>query len=99
MADAPKLAFAPIATPTSGVLVVFADGEVRLGPKTRAALGSAADLVARAARSEKFTGKNGSVLDIVAPGGLKVSRLIVIGTGKAADRRSDDFVKLGGVAM
>jgi leucyl aminopeptidase len=99
MAEAPKLAFAAISAPSSGVLVVFADGEVRLGPKTRTVLGSAADLVARAARSEKFTGKSGSVLDIVAPAGLKVSRLIVIGTGKAADRKDGDFVKLGGIAM
>jgi leucyl aminopeptidase len=99
MADAPKLAFAPIATPTSGVLVVFADGDLRLGPKTRAALGSAAELVARIAKAEKFTGKSGSALDIVAPAGLSVSRLIVIGTGKTADRKTDDFVKLGGIAM
>jgi leucyl aminopeptidase len=99
MADAPKLAFAAISAPADGVLVVFADGDLRLGPKTRAVLGSAAQLVARAARSEKFTGKSGSALDIVAPAGLKVSRLIVIGTGKAADRKSDDVVKLGGIAM
>jgi leucyl aminopeptidase len=99
MADAPKLAFAPIATPTSGVLVVFADGDLRLGPKTRAALGSAAELIARVAKAEKFTGKSGSALDIVAPAGLGVSRLIVIGSGKAADRKTDDFVKLGGTAM
>jgi leucyl aminopeptidase len=99
MADTPKLAFAAIAAPTSGVLVVFADGDVRLGPKTRTVLGSAADLVARVARTEKFTGKSGSALDIVAPAGLKVSRLIVIGTGKAAERKIDDFVKLGGMAM
>jgi leucyl aminopeptidase len=99
MADAPKLAFAAISAPTGGVLVVFADGDLRLGPKTRAALGSTAELVARAARSEKFTGKSGSALDIVAPADLKVSRLIVIGTGKAADRKTDDFVKLGGIAV
>ncbi|MEA2927624.1 MAG: leucyl aminopeptidase [Hyphomicrobiales bacterium] len=99
MADAPKLAFAAITTPPSGVLVVFADGDLQLGPKTRAALGSASELVARVAKAEKFTGKSGTALDIVAPAGLAVSRLIVIGTGKAADRKADDFVKLGGAAM
>ena len=61
-------------------------------------LGSAADLVARAAKAERFTGKSGSALDIVAPAGLKATRLIVIGTGKAADRKPQDFVKLGGIA-
>ena len=99
MADARKLGFGPIAAPASGVLIVFADDNLRFGPRTRSALGSATDLVARAARSERFTGKSGSALDIVAPTGLKAARLIVIGTGKAADRKLQDLVKLGGVAM
>src|SRR5262249_60367138 len=60
------------------------------------ALGGAADLVAGAAAAAGFTGKNGSALDIVAPAGLKVSRLTVIGIGKAGDK--PDLVKLGGVA-
>jgi leucyl aminopeptidase len=99
MAVAPKLAFAAISAPASGVLVVFTDGGLRFGSKTRSVLGSMAGLVARVARVEKFTGKSGAALDIVAPAGLKVSRLIVIGTGKAAERKTDDFVKLGGIAI
>ena len=73
--------------------------ELRLGSKTRGVLGSAADLVARAAKSERFTGKSGSVLDIVAPAGLKATRLVVIGTGKPDERKPSDFVKLGGIAQ
>jgi leucyl aminopeptidase len=106
MADTHKLGFGPITSPAGGVLVVFADDSLTFGPKTRALLGEAADLVARAAKSERFTGKSGSALDIVAPAGLKASRLIVLGTGKAADKTQDkaqakpqDFVKLGGAAM
>src|SRR4051812_18640016 len=99
MADARKVGFAPIAAPAGGILVVFADDNLRFGPRTRSALGSAADLVARAAKADKFTGKSGSALDIVAPAGLKASRLVVIGTGKAGDRKAQDLVKLGGIAM
>jgi leucyl aminopeptidase len=99
MADARKLGFGPIAAPGGGVLVVFADDNLRFGPRTRSVLGSATDLVARAAKAEKFTGKSGSALDIVAPAGLKATRLVVIGTGKADDRKPQDLVKLGGVAM
>jgi leucyl aminopeptidase len=97
MADSRKLGFGPIAAPAGGVLVVFADDGVKLGPKTKALLGSAAGLVARAAKNERFTGKSGSALDIVAPDGLKATRLIVIGTGKAGDRKPSDLVKLGGM--
>ena len=78
MADTRKLGFGPIASPSGGVLVVFVDDNLHFGPKTRALLGSAADLVARAAKSERFSGKSGSALDIVAPAGLKASRLIVL---------------------
>src|ERR1043165_1828555 len=99
MAESRKLGFGPIAAPAGGVLVVFADDGVKLGPKTKALLGPAADLVARAARNERFTGKSGSALDIVAPEGLKATRLIVIGTGKAGDRKPSDFVKLGGIVQ
>src|SRR6478672_3168390 len=96
MADSRKLGFGPIAAPGGGVLIVFADDNLRFGPRTRSALGSAADLVARAARAERFTGKSGAALDIVAPAGLKATRLIVMGTGKAGDRKSQDLLKLGG---
>ena len=50
----------------------------------------------RAAASESFTGKRGKALDIVAPSGLRVSRLIVVGAGKASDMTAQDIVKLGG---
>ena len=79
--------------------MVFADDTVNLGAKTKALLGPVADLVARAAKSERFTGKSGSALDIVAPAGLKATRLIVVGAGKAANRKPQDLVKLGGAAM
>jgi leucyl aminopeptidase len=99
MADTRKLGFGPIAAPASGVLIVFADDNLRFGPRTRSALGSTADMVARAARNERFTGKTGTTLDIVAPAGIKAARLIVMGTGKAAERKSQDLIKLGGAAM
>src|SRR5689334_7286563 len=99
MADIRKVSFGPIAAPSGGVLIAFADDNLRFGPRTRAALGSAADMVARAARAERFTGKSGTVLDIVAPADLKAARLVVIGTGKAAERKSQELVKLGGTVM
>ena len=99
MADVRRPSFAPISTPSGGVLVVLTDDSLGFGPRTRGVLGTAAAMVAKAAKAERFTGKSGSALDIVAPAGLKASRLIVLGTGKAAERKSQDFVKLGGVVM
>ena len=93
-----KLGFTRLAMPPAGVLIVFAGEGLRLGEASRKALGPARDLLTRASRPERFTGKTGSSLDIVAPAGLRVSRLIFIGTGKD-ELRPQDLVKLGGAAM
>src|ERR1022692_3573116 len=103
MTDALKLGFAPFAAPAkmgpSGVLIVFCDDGLKFGPATAKALGSAADLVARAAKAERFTGKSGSALELIVPAGLKAAPLVVIGTGKAGELEPKDFLKLGGSAM
>ena len=99
MPDALKLAFGPFAAPARGVLVVFCDDALKFGPATARALGAAAEQVARAAKAERFTGKNGSALGLSAPEGLKVARLVVIGAGKPAELQQFDFVKLGGAAI
>ncbi len=99
MADGPTIGFSSFAMPSAGILVVFCDDALKLGPATRGLLGPAAGLVARAAAADRFKGKNGTTLDLVAPGNLKVSRLIVVGCGKSGDMKRKDLVKLGGTAM
>jgi leucyl aminopeptidase len=99
MTTAPKLGFGSFSAPAKGVLTVFCDDRLAFGPATRKALGRAADLVSRAARAEGFKGKSGSALDLLLPEGLKVDRLLVVGTGKASEFKPSDAVKLGGAAM
>jgi leucyl aminopeptidase len=99
MADAPKLAFGAFTAPSKGVMVVLCDDGLKFGPATAKALGAATGLVARAAKAERFTGKSGSSLELIMPEGLKVDRLTVIGVGKVAGLKQQDFVKLGGTAL
>src|SRR4051812_25098976 len=99
MSDAVKIAFGPLAAPSGGGLVAFTDGDLKTGPATEAALAAAGDLLTRAAAADHFTGKSGSVLDIVAPPGLRASRLVVIGTGKAEELKPQDFTKFGGIVI
>ena len=99
MTDALKLGFGNFAAPAKGVLVVFCDDGLKFGPATRKALGSAAELVARAAKAERFTGKKNATIELVVPEGLKVARLVVIGVGKTSELKPKDFLKLGGLAM
>jgi leucyl aminopeptidase len=96
MTDAVKVGFVSFSGAPSEVLVVFCDDGLELGPATRKALGGAADLIKQAAETNQFKGKNGSILDILAPQGLKAKRLIVVGAGKLAELKEKDFLKLGG---
>jgi leucyl aminopeptidase len=98
MPDAVKVGFVPFSTVPRGILVVFCDDTSKFGPATRKILDAAADVVGRAAATNQFNGKSGSTLDILAPQGLKASRLIVIGVGKLSAIKDNDFLKLGGTA-
>jgi len=99
MAEAIKLGFAALSTPPKGILILFCEEGLKLGPASRKLLAPSGDLLQRAAAADRFTGKAGSALNIVAPAALPVSRLIVIGVGKPAKFKSHDFVKLGGASV
>ena len=96
MTDAVKVGFVSFSAAPSGILTVFCDDGLEFGPSTRKVLGAAAGLIKQAAETNQFKGKNGSVLDILAPQGLKAKRLIVVGTGKPSELKEQDFLKLGG---
>ncbi len=97
MSDTVKVGFVPFSAAPRGILVVFCDDALKFGAATRKTLGAAANLVKRAAETGNFKGKSGSTLDILAPEGIKVQRLIVIGTGKASAIKEKDFLKFGGL--
>ena len=99
MAEAPELGFTSFSAPSKGVLILLCEEGLKLGPAARKALAPAGDLLQRAATADRFTGKSGSALNLVAPAGIKASRLIVLGIGKAGKLKAQDFVKLGGAAM
>jgi leucyl aminopeptidase len=98
MSGSVPLGFARFAPPSRGVLIVFTDENLRLGEATRSLLGGAHEVLARVAPAERFTGKSGSILDLIAPAGLKASRLVFVGIGNK-ELKPRDFIKLGGVAM
>ena len=98
MADTVTFTFTAFA-PGKGALAVYCDEGLKFGASVMKALAPAGDLVARAAKAERFTGKSGSSLELIVPAGLGVTRLIVIGVGKTSALTEKDFLKLGGIAM
>ncbi len=99
MSEEVKLLFTPLSASAKDVLVIFCDQGLKFGSATQKAIAGASDLIRRAAAADHFTGKSGSALDLVAPSGLKVQRLIVVGLGKPHDLKPNDIVKVGGTVM
>jgi len=97
MSDAVKVGFVPFSAASRGILVVFCDDALKFGAASRKALGAVANTIKRAAATNQFKGKSGSTLDILAPGGIKAQRLIVVGAGKPSALKEKDFLKFGGV--
>jgi leucyl aminopeptidase len=97
MTDAVKVGFVPFSSASRGILAVFCDDALKLGAATRKALGPAADIIVRAAETNRFKGKSGSMLDILAPEGIKAQRLVVVGAGKPSELKEKDFLKFGGI--
>ena len=82
MAERPEISFVKLAAPASGTAVLLTDPSLKLG-----SLGSrlSADLpktFARAAAAAKFEGKAMKSLQLLAPGGVDLDRIIFVGLGE-----------------
>jgi leucyl aminopeptidase len=67
-------------------LVIFMGKDFAFGAATRRLIGARGEaLIKKAAAAVKFMGKALTALDLVAPAGLAVERLVVVGTGGDGD--------------
>ncbi|MBW6420530.1 leucyl aminopeptidase [Rhizobium sp. XQZ8] len=57
-----------------------------------------AGIVSRAAEIAKFSGKSMATLDLIAPQGSSLDRLVVLGLGKADALTAYDWIRAGGAA-
>jgi len=98
MAPLPSITVAKPAQATSGVVVLLADESGAFGP-SGAALLEAAPGIARAVSATDYKGKAQGFLDVVAPTGLEVDRVVLAGVGPLADLSAEGMLKLGGAVM
>ena len=81
-----------------GDLVVLVGDDLATGPEQERLCPGLGALLRRAATADKFKGKAKAVLAIPAPEGLGgIDRLIVVGTGPAAESASLDWKAVGGI--
>lgn len=76
-----KIAFASPGTPKSGILAVTVAADRALGALGRDLDQKTGGLLTRAMEQGRFKGKAEEVLNLVAPTGLDVSRLLLVGIG------------------
>ncbi|MBI3445255.1 MAG: leucyl aminopeptidase [Magnetospirillum sp.] len=94
-----KIAFAKPSLPNSGAMIVgVLEGKVMTATAqtldTQAGGG-----ISRAISASRFEGKKGQTLMILAPAGLEISRLLLVGLGKAKDVDAQAAQAFGGTAL
>ena len=77
-----QISFVSPANAAAGALVVGAADGAALLPAALRADRSAGGAIARALKVSRFTGKSGQILEVLAPAGLRASRLLLVGLGK-----------------
>jgi leucyl aminopeptidase len=92
-----QIAFAaPKAVVASGSWVVAAGEGKHLSPAAKKADAASGGALRRALAVSRFTGKSGQTLELLAPAGLKASRILLVGLGKAAALDAKAVETLGG---
>ena len=95
MTARPTIGFSKFDTPRSGAVVVLMPEGGGLSEAAQAS--DPGRTLERAAPVAEFTGKMGSSVEVLAPQGTEIDRLIAVGAGKVADLDEYGWLKLGGV--
>jgi len=96
MTDLPKLSFQKLAEPKKGIAILLAGEGPLFGPIGQALDDASSGAISRAAKAAAFQGKAKSFLDILAPAGLDLDRILIAGVGDAGALKDLDWHLLGG---
>jgi len=94
----PSIAFAKPVLPEAGSLVVLVADDLAFSPAAAALDVTLGGALSRALTKAAFKGKAFATLDILAPVGTELDRVIVLGLGKVAELAEKDWVRIGAVA-
>lgn len=92
-----QIIFTSQAVPKTGTVIVGALEGGKLDPAAMALDKTSGGTLRRAVKvAPRFDGKRGQILDIPAPAGLRLDRIIVLGLGKVAELTASRVESLGG---
>lgn len=90
------ITFAKLSLPRKGVVVALSQKDLNLAGIAGELDADGGGIISRAAKISGFTGKKKTYLDLLAPGGTELNRLLVAGVGEANDLKDNDWVHIGG---
>jgi leucyl aminopeptidase len=91
-----KIAFADPSPPKSGSLVVGVLEERKLTPAAQRLDKATGGMLTRAMAASRFKGRKDDLLTVLAPAGLEVGRILLMGLGKAAALDATAWQNAGG---
>ncbi len=94
MTPRPSIGFAKHAAPKKGTVVVLASDGAALSAAAKAC--DPASALARAFTITEFTGKFAAAVDLIAPQGTGLDRVVALGVGKTDALKEYDWFRLGG---
>jgi leucyl aminopeptidase len=94
-----EIEFAPLSAHPQSVSAVFVAPDLGLGSTVQGLNGKAGGILLKAAEAAEFKGKAKTSIELLAPPKLDIARLVVVGTGKIADKDDSEWANLGGYAL
>lgn len=94
MAQQLEIHFAPLSAAPTGAIVVLAQPDFALGAAAKGLDETCKGMLKRAAHAAEFTGKGKGAIEVLAPAGLSVPRIVVVAAGTAG--KELDRLLLGG---
>jgi len=94
-----KFAFSEISLPKRGSLAVPVYAENSFSPMAEEVNTLTGGVLARALETSRFKGNKGDILEILAPNGLDVSRVILFGMGENKEITQSNLEDLGGTLV
>jgi leucyl aminopeptidase len=96
MADRVEIKFTRLTAPESGSAAVLTDQNLKLGRRTQALETAAGGRFSKAAAAAKFKGAALKSVQLLAPAGSNLDRIVFVGLGDSAKLTPHDWLKLGG---
>jgi leucyl aminopeptidase len=96
MAERAAISFVTPDRPDKGSVVVLTDKSLRIGAAGQALAPDVAASLARAAKAAKFEGSAMKTLELLAPAGNDLDRIVLVGLGEAEKMTPHEWLRLGG---